>query len=113
LTPPARQLLVQVASLIKTRRLAIRVEVHVALGTKATGAAQVAAQHRKDKTLAQQRARAILDFLLAQGVTVQQVQAVGLGSDRPLGTSNPTDPTNERIDLIKAQQKQPKAGGTP
>jgi outer membrane protein OmpA-like peptidoglycan-associated protein len=104
---PAKQLLNQVAAIIKNRRLTIRVEVHVALGTRATGTAQVAAQRKKDKQLAQQRAKAIQDYLISQGVTVQQLQAVGLGSDRPLGTSNPSDPTNERVDFIKAQQGTP------
>ena len=109
LTAPAKRLLDQVAAIIKARRLSIRIEVHVALGTKSKRAAQIAAQKRRDRTLSQQRARAILDYLLAQGVPVQQVQAVGLGSDRPLGNAAPTDPSNERIDLIKAQQ----AGGAP
>ncbi|MGN6104928.1 MAG: OmpA family protein [Kofleriaceae bacterium] len=108
LTAPARQLLNQVAAIVKLRRIQIRVEVHVPLGTRATGAAQIAAQKRRDKTLAQQRARAILDYLVAQGVPVQQVQAVGIGSDRPLGTTNPADAVNERVDFIKSQQ-----GGTP
>ena len=63
------------------RRLAIRVEVHVALGTRSTNPGQIAAQ---------------------------QLQAVAIGSDRPLGSATPTDPVNERIDFIKAQQ-----GGTP
>ncbi|HEU0032745.1 MAG TPA: OmpA family protein [Kofleriaceae bacterium] len=108
LTAPAKQLLTQVATIIKARKLSIRVEVHVPLGTKATGAAAVASQKKKDKTLSQQRARAIADFLAAQGVPVQQLQAVGLGSDRPLGTTSPTDPTNDRVDFIKSQQ-----GGTP
>jgi len=107
LTAGGKRLLDQVATLIKTRKLTIRVEVHVALGTKATGAAAIAAQKKKDKTLAQQRAKAILDYLVAQGVPVPQVQAVGLGSDRPVGTTNPTDPSNERVDFIKAQQRAP------
>jgi hypothetical protein len=38
----------------------------------------------------------------------EQLQAVGIGSDRPLGTAAPTDPINDRVDLIKAQQ-----GGAP
>jgi hypothetical protein len=108
LTAQTRRLLDQVASIMKTRRLAIRVEVHVALGTKSKAAGQINAQRKRDKTLAQQRARAILDYLISQGVTVQQLQAVGLGSDRPLGTVDPTDPANERVDFIKQQQ-----GGTP
>ncbi|MBS1123841.1 MAG: putative internalin, partial [Deltaproteobacteria bacterium] len=113
LTAQAKQLLVQVATIIKVRRLVIRVEVHVPLGTKATGAAQILAQKKQDKALAQLRARAILDYLIAQGVTVQQLQAVGLGSDRPLGTSNPTDPANERIEFIKAQQGKAPPGKAP
>ena len=94
---------------MKTRKLSIRVEVHLALGTASKNAAQIRAQKAKDKTLSNQRARAILDYLLSQGVTVQQLQAVGIGSDRPLGTAGPTDASNERIDFIKAQQ----AGATP
>lgn len=108
LTAPARQLLAQVAQLIKSRGLSIRIEVHVPLGTKARGKAQIAAQKRRDKQLAQRRARAVLDYLVEQGVPSQQLRAVALGSDRPLGTSDPTDPLNERVDFIKSQQ-----GGAP
>ncbi|HWU85916.1 MAG TPA: OmpA family protein, partial [Kofleriaceae bacterium] len=108
LTAPAKQLLSQVAAIIKARRLTIRVEAHVPLGIKSTNAAQIAAQKRRDKTTAQQRAKAIFDYLIAQGVAAPQLQAVGVGADRPLGTSNPTDAANERVDFIKAQQ-----GGAP
>ncbi|TMQ14624.1 MAG: hypothetical protein E6J90_26560, partial [Deltaproteobacteria bacterium] len=96
LTLPSRQLLAQVATLIKGRRLAIRVEVHVPLGTRSTSPAQIAAQHRRDKQIAQQRAKAIADYLVSQGVAAPQLQAVGIGSDRPLGTAAPSDPINER-----------------
>jgi outer membrane protein OmpA-like peptidoglycan-associated protein len=105
LTAPAKQLLDQVAAIIKARRLTIRVEVHVPLGTRSTNAAQIAAQKRRDKAAAQQRARAILDYLVSQGVPVLQLQAVGIGAERPLGTTSPTDPANERVDFIKAQQR--------
>ena len=108
LAAPTKQLLAQVATLIRSRRLAIRVEVHVALGTRSTNPGQIAAQKRRDKVVAQQRAKAIADYLASQGVAPQQVQAVGIGSDRPLGSAAPTDPVNERVDFIKAQQ-----GGTP
>lgn len=108
LTAPGRQLLVQIASIIKSRKLTIRVEVHVPLGTRSTNKATIAAQKKKDKALAQSRARAIFDFLTAQGVAQSQLQAVGIGSDRPLGSATPTDAVNERIDFIKARQ-----GGTP
>jgi outer membrane protein OmpA-like peptidoglycan-associated protein len=108
LAPPARQLLNQVAAIIKARRLTIRVEVHVPLGIRSPSPALVAQQKRKDKLAAQQRAKAILDYLVAQGVAAQQVQAVGIGSDRPLAAASPADAANERVDFIKAQQ-----GGTP
>ena len=108
LTAPSKLLLGQVATLIKNRRLAIRIEVHTALGTRSTSPAVIAAQHRRDKQLAQQRAKLVSDYLVSQGVPAQLLQAVAIGSDRPLGTATPTDPVNERIDFIKAQQ-----GGTP
>jgi len=104
LTPAAKQLLGQVAQIIKAKKLTVRVEVHVPLGTKSTNAAQVAAQKKKDKQLAQARAKVILDYLVSQGVGVTQLQAVGIGSDRPLGSANATDQINDRVDFIKAQQ---------
>ncbi len=108
LTPAAKQLLTQVAGIIKTRKLSIRIEVHVALGTKATGAAAIRAQKAKDKATSQARAKAISDYLVTQGVPAAQLQAVGIGSERPLGAANPTDASNERADFIKSQQ-----GGNP
>jgi outer membrane protein OmpA-like peptidoglycan-associated protein len=104
LLPAARHLLDQVATIVKARKLTIRIEVHVPLGTKSTNATAVVAQKKKDKAGAQRRAAAILEYLVGQGVPQAQVQAVGIGSDRPLGTSNPTDPINDRVDFIKAQQ---------
>jgi hypothetical protein len=44
LTASARQLLQQVATLVRNRRLSIRVEVHVALGTRSNNPGQIAAQ---------------------------------------------------------------------
>ncbi|HEY5945731.1 MAG TPA: OmpA family protein [Kofleriaceae bacterium] len=108
LTDKSKTLLGQVATIIKTRKLAIRIEVHTSLGTKATGAAAIRAQKVKDKANAQKRASAIADYLISQGVTATQLQAVGIGSDRPLGTATPTDPINDRVDMIKTQQ-----GGAP
>jgi outer membrane protein OmpA-like peptidoglycan-associated protein len=108
LTPAAKATLAQVATVIKAHKLAIRVEVHVPLGTRATGAGAIAAQKRRDKALSQARAKSILEALTAQGVPAPQLQGVGIGSERPFGTSPPTDPVNDRVDFIKAQQ-----GGAP
>jgi outer membrane protein OmpA-like peptidoglycan-associated protein len=107
LTNASKQILDQVARLIRDRGLRIRVEVHVPLGTRSANKAQVRKQKQKDKTLTDRRAQAVLDYLVAQNVPIADVQAVGLGSDRPLGSNVATDPANERVDFIKAQQRNP------
>ncbi|HPH70591.1 MAG TPA: OmpA family protein, partial [Kofleriaceae bacterium] len=107
LTAAGKQVLGQVASIIKDKKLTIRVEVHVPLSTKSKAPAAIAAAHKKDKELALRRALVIMDSLAAQGVPLTQLQAAGIGSDRPLGTSAPTDAVNERVDFIKAQQRTP------
>jgi outer membrane protein OmpA-like peptidoglycan-associated protein len=50
----------------------------------------------------------VLQYLQSKGVPLAQIQAVGLGSDRPLGTNAPTDAANDRVDFIRARQ-----GGAP
>jgi outer membrane protein OmpA-like peptidoglycan-associated protein len=107
LTASAKQVLGQVATLIKNRRLTIRVEVHVALDTKSANPSQIAAAKKRAKVLATKRATAVLESLGAQGAPPNAVQGVGVGADRPLGAANPTDVINERVDFIKAQQGAP------
>jgi outer membrane protein OmpA-like peptidoglycan-associated protein len=107
LTNASKVILGQVGQLIKDRSLTVRVEVHVALGTKSKNAGAIARQKKTDKALSSRRAQAVLDYLVAQGVPLAQLQAVGLGSDRPLGNNPPDDPLNERVDFIKAQQRAP------
>jgi outer membrane protein OmpA-like peptidoglycan-associated protein len=106
LTQTARNVLGQVARLMKDRGLSIRVEVHVALGTNSKSKAAIKRQQGKDRDLSRRRAQAILDYLIAQGVPNNQVDATGLGSDRPI-TQPATDPLNERVDFIKRQQRNP------
>ncbi|KAB2908456.1 MAG: OmpA family protein, partial [Kofleriaceae bacterium] len=112
LTAASRIVLNQVAAILKSRTpddVSIRIEVHVALGTKSKVARVITAQKRRDKTLSQRRAQVVFDYLVSQGVPVQQITgAVGLGSDRPAGASAPTDPVNDRVDFIRARQ-----GGAP
>ena len=107
LAPAAKVLLGQVASLVRDKGLAIRIEVHVARSTASKNPKLIARQAVRDKAAAQRRAKLILDQLVAQGVPLSQLQAVGLGSDRPLGSNPPDDPINDRVDLIKAQQRTP------
>ncbi|MCE9574630.1 MAG: OmpA family protein [Deltaproteobacteria bacterium] len=107
LTNASKVILGQVGQLIKDRGLTVRVEVHVALGTRSKNAGVIARQKKADKALSSRRAQAVLDYLVAQGVPLAQLQAVGLGSDRPLGNNPPDDPLNERVDFIKSQQRAP------
>ena len=107
LSPASKVLLGQVATLVRDRGLAIRIEVHVARGTTSKNPKVIAKQAAKDKEKSARRAKLVLDYLVAQGVPIAQLQAVGLGSDRPLGSNPPEDPINDRVDLIKAQQRTP------
>lgn len=106
-TPIGKQVLRSVATLMRDRNLVVRVEVHVPLGTRSKRNRDIARQKQQDRQLTIKRATAVLEFLASQGVPLSQIQAAGLGSDRPLGTNAPTDPANERVDFIKAQQRTP------
>jgi len=107
LTPATKVILGQVAAIIRDKKVNVRVEVHVALGTKSKVARVIAAQKKKDRDVSGRRAQVVLEYLIGQGVPVAQVQAVGLGSERPLGANPPADPLNERVDFIKSQQRTP------
>ncbi|MEZ4363526.1 MAG: OmpA family protein [Kofleriaceae bacterium] len=105
LTPVGKQVLREVAQLMSDRSLVVRVEVHVPLGTRSRRTRDINRQKAADKLLTIKRATAVIEFLASQGVPLSQIQAAGLGSERPLGNNVPTDPANERIDFIKAQQR--------
>ncbi len=97
LTTASKSLLDQIAGMLKAKKLAIRVEVHVAR----------TAQPARDRTLSQQRAKVIVDYLVAQGAPASQLQAVGEGSTRPLGAFSANDPANARVELVKVQRGTP------
>ena len=108
LTNASKTILGQVGKLITNNGLRIRVEVHVPLGTRSTSAKRIRDQKKKDKGLAQDRADAIVNYLTqSAGVSLQSIQGVGIGSDRPLSGSVATDPLNERVDFVKTQQRNP------
>lgn len=89
--PASKPLLDQLAALLVSKNLAIRVEVHVPR----------TAQAARDRALSQQRAQAVVDHLVRQGVPAAQLQAIGQGSARPVGALAPGDPANARVELIK------------
>ena len=107
LTNASKTILGQVASLIQNNGLRVRIEVHVPLGTKSRNARRIRTQRSRDKDLARRRAQEVLDYLQQQGVPIQNLQAVGIGSDRPLSNTVDTDPINERVDFVKTQQRNP------
>jgi large repetitive protein len=106
-TALGKQVLRSVAQLMRDRNLVVRIEVHVPLGTRSKRPRDIVKQKAADKQLTIKRATAVLEYLASQGVPLSQIQAAGLGSDRPVGTNAPTDPANERVDFIKAQQRTP------
>ncbi|MCL4226443.1 MAG: OmpA family protein [Myxococcales bacterium] len=106
LTPASRLILDQVAQLMRDRGFSVRIEVHVARGTRSRVPRVIAAQKRTDKALSQRRADAVFQYLQQKGVPAPQMTgSVGLGSDRPLVA--PTDAANDRVDFIKTQQRTP------
>jgi flagellar motor protein MotB len=108
LTNASKTILGQVGKLINNNSLRIRVEVHVPLGTTSKNAKKIRDQKKKDKDLAQDRADAIVNYLTqTAGVSLQSIQGVGIGSDRPLSGTVATDPLNERVDFVKTQQRNP------
>ncbi|MCG8420303.1 MAG: OmpA family protein [Proteobacteria bacterium] len=107
LTRQSQDLLRQVANIVKRRDLKIRVEVHVPLSTRSKRRRAIARARAGDRQLAQRRAEAILSYLVRkQGVSLPALQAVGIGSARPL-ESPATRAVNERVDFIKREQRQP------
>jgi len=57
--------------------------------------------------ITQSRAQAVLDYLVARGVEASRLQAVGLGSTRPIakGTSKKAKAANQRIQLVITERR--------
>ncbi len=103
LTAASKTVLGQVAALLKAQKFAVRIEVSVALGTRSANPRVVAIQKRRDRVVAQKRAQEIVGFLASQGVPAARLKPIALGSTRPLNPTAPTDASNERVDIVKAQ----------
>ncbi len=101
LTSTSKQLLDQVADLIKANKgLIIRIESHVSLGTSSTNKRVIARQQRRDKALTVRRAKEVYDYLVGKGVNKNQLRQDSLGSSRPL-QQPASDPINDRIEFIR------------
>lgn len=51
-----------------------------------------------NKVLAERRAQAVADFLVAQGVSAERIDAIGLGMSAPR-VEDPFDPINRRVEM--------------
>ncbi len=107
LTKTDKSILNDVAKLLKEdqwQNVQIRIEVHVALGTKSKKKSVIKRQRPRDKATAGKRANAVRNYLISKGVRANRLQAVGIGSTRPL-TQPATDPANKRIEFIRTEQR--------
>ena len=100
-----KQILNQVASLVRANKIVVRIEVHVPLGTRSKNKRRIARQRSQDLKLSRQRAQAIRNYLVSRGVSVQDIAgAIGFGSQYPIKTPE-SNAKNARVDFIKAIQK--------
>lgn len=70
----------------------IRIEGHTnAIGNR---------DHNLD--LSQRRARAVMEYMVAQGIPMERIEAVGYGFDRPR-SNDPRNSDNRRVEVVKAE----------
>jgi outer membrane protein OmpA-like peptidoglycan-associated protein len=87
----AHAMIDRIAQLMKeTPELKLRVEGH----TDATGSASY------NVSLSQERARAVAQYLEAQGVSADRLMLVGKGKAEPL-TRDPFEPANRRVQFVR------------
>ncbi len=68
----------------------VRIEGHTdAIGSRADNLA-----------LSRNRAAAVADFLIAQGVSGERLETAGFGFDRPLNSNAPASPVNRRVEIV-------------
>jgi outer membrane protein OmpA-like peptidoglycan-associated protein len=100
LTPASVQTVEAVAQVMKSFP---GVRVRIEVGVERSGDSKRARD--ADQRLTAERARTLLQLLLARGVKATQLDAAPLGSDRPLDAQNPKDPRqNRRVELIRVTQ---------
>lgn len=54
-----------------------------------------------NQRLSRERAQAVVDYLVAQGVPASRLQAVGYGFAHPLDGSTASDPNNRRVEITR------------
>ncbi len=108
LTPASKTILTQIAQIMNDKaRPVIRIEVHVALGTKSKNRRVIARVKRADTALTVRRVNVIAGFLASKRVSRQQIRTAGLGSRAP--RSQPaTNRINTRVEFIRVLQAGPR-----
>lgn len=95
LTPDARTELGEYVKALQSQQLAgmkFVIEGH----TDSTGS------YATNLDLSKRRAQSVVDFLVANGVSPDRLQAMGYGPDRPLTGATRTSPLNRRVELVRA-----------
>lgn len=54
-----------------------------------------------NQKLSQDRAQAVADYLVGNGVAPGKIRAIGLGFSRPLDKRSATDPENRRVEIVR------------
>lgn len=67
------------------------------------GHADATGDAARNKALSAERAKAVMDYLIANGVPSERLSAEGFGSERPVKGRAPTDPANRRVQ-VRIQQ---------
>jgi len=96
LTPDAKSELAKYVQAMQSPQLSAMkfvIEGH----TDSTGA------YATNMDLSQRRAQSVVDYLTANGVSVDRLQAKGYGPDRPLAGYMRTSPLNRRVELVRAE----------
>jgi outer membrane protein OmpA-like peptidoglycan-associated protein len=91
LTPQSRRALDQLKIALGDRLAGHRVSLEGF--TDATGTSEI------NQRLSQQRALAVQQYLVANGVSADRLSAVGFGASRPISGRDGTHPTNRRVEV--------------
>jgi outer membrane protein OmpA-like peptidoglycan-associated protein len=99
LTPEGKQRLAEVAQAVKDDPRSLTIVGH----TDATGSRQA------NKRLSEQRAKAVGDFLVAEGIAETRIKTLGMGSEQPIADNRKPEgrALNRRVEIILEATPEP------
>lgn len=99
LAPDNNLLLSEIAAILRARPEII--------GVRIEGYASRSRVLEQDLTMSGLRAAAVKDWLVEAGVEPERLVTAGYGSGRPLDPANPSDPRNDRVELVITARADP------